>query len=172
MDLQCQLLATALECGLTRVASVQLSNSVSPLQIVGANTGLGVHVTMHTGTRADKVRINQFFAGAAARLLGALDAVKRPDGSSLLDETVVVWGSEMAVGNHLRDPVPFFVFGGHPTRGPIRTGRLLELTSGERHTRLLLSVLEAFGVPGHQTLGDLTDDSSRGVLDGVLRSAP
>lgn len=169
MDLQLDLLTTALQCGLTRVGSVQLTHSTSGLKIPGANTGLGLHVTMHTGTRADKVRINQFFAGAAARLLGKLDAVKRDDGTSLLDETLVVWGSEMAVGNHLRDPVPFFVAGGHPTRGPIQTGRVLELSGGERHTRLLLAVMEAFGVTGHVTLGDCVDDSSRGALSGVLR---
>jgi hypothetical protein len=169
LDLQLDLLTTALQCGLTRVGSVQLSHSTSGLKIPGANTGLGLHTTMHTGTRADKVLINQFFAGAAARLLGKLDAVKREDGSSLLDETLVVWGSEMAVGNHLRDPVPFFVAGGHATRGPIQTNRVLEVTGGERHTRLLLSVMEAFGVTGHATLGDLTDDSSRGLLPGVLR---
>ncbi|MFT3712407.1 MAG: DUF1552 domain-containing protein [Archangium sp.] len=169
LDLQLDLLTTALQCGLTHVGSVQLSNSTSGLRIPGTNTGLGLHTTMHTGTRADKVLINQFFAGIAARLLGKLDAVKRADGSSLLDETLVVWGSEMAVGNHLRDPVPFFVCGGHATRGAIQTGKVLEFTSGERHTRLLLSVMEAFGVSGHSTLGDLTDDSSRGVLPGVLR---
>lgn len=169
MDLQFDLLCAALQCGLTRVGSVQLSHSTSALKIPGANTGLGLHVTMHTGTRADKIRINQFFAGAAARLLGKLSAVKREDGSSLLDETLVVWGTEMAVGNHLRDPVPFFVAGGHATRGPIQTGRVLEFTNGERHTRLLMSVMNAFGVTGRETLGDLVDDSSRGVLNGVLR---
>ncbi|MFO0595218.1 MAG: DUF1552 domain-containing protein [Myxococcaceae bacterium] len=169
IDLQFDLLTLALECGLTRVGSVQLSNSTSATKVPGTTGGLGLHVTMHTGTRAEKVLINQFFAGQTAKLLAKLDAVKRPDGSSLLDETLVVWGTEMAVGNHLRDPVPFFVAGGHPTLGAVQTGKLIETTQGDRTTRLLLAVMQAFGVSGVETLGDLTDASSRGALPGVLR---
>lgn len=168
MELQFDLLTTALQCGLTRVASVQLSNSVSDRRIPGVNPSLGVHPTMHTGNRTDKVRINQFFVGAAARLLAKLEAVKRPDGSSLLDETLVVWGTEMAVGNHLRDPVPFFVAGG-PQNGLLNSG-LLELTEGHRTTRLLLSVMQAMGVTPPPYLGDLSDESSRGALPGAGRS--
>lgn len=169
IDAQVDLLVLALECGLTRVASLQLSNSTSDRKIPGANTGLGLHTTMHVGTRADKILINRFFVGAAAKLLSKLQNTKRADGSSLLDETLVVWGTEMAVGNHLRDPVPFFVAGGHPTQGPIQMGRALEFSDGPRTTRLLMAVLQAFGV-NVETLGDLKDESSRSALPGVLRS--
>lgn len=170
VELQFELLTLALQCGLTRVTSMQLSNSTSDRRIPGVNPTVGIHATMHDRPRSEKVLINQFFAGAAARLLSKLDAVKRADGTSLLDETLVVWGSEMAVGNHLRDPVPFFVAGG-PRDGYFQQGRVLELTESHRTTRLLVSVMQSFGEDGVQTLGDVVDDTSRGPLPGAARSS-
>ncbi|MBK7857720.1 MAG: DUF1552 domain-containing protein [Archangiaceae bacterium] len=166
---QVDLLSTALRCGLTRVASLQLSNSISDRRITGVNPSLGVHATMHAGTRADKVLINRYFAGVVARLLQKLDSTKFSDGHSLLDETLVVWGTEMAIGNHLKDPVPFIVAGGDPAMGYFKQNQLLELASPSRTTRLLLSVLEACGVPSRSTLGDLKDELSTGTLPGASR---
>jgi hypothetical protein len=104
-------------------------------------------------------------------VLTKLDAVKRADGSSLLDETLVVWGSEMAIGNHLRNPVPFIIAGGSkPNEGYFHQGRLLE-ADGHRTTRVLVSAMHAFGLNSTTSLGDLTDDTSRGPLPGASRVA-
>ena len=48
-------------------------------------------------------------------------------------------------------------------------GRALEFSDGPRTTRLLMAVMQAFGV-NVETLGDLKDESSRGALPGVLRA--
>ena len=40
--------------------------------------------------------------------------------------------SEMAIGNHLKDPVPFFVFGGDPANGYFKQNQVLELTTQHR----------------------------------------
>jgi hypothetical protein len=154
------------------VASIQYANSVTDRRIPGVNPNVGVHATMHAGTRAEKATINRYFAGLGASVLSKLDAVKRTDGTSLLDETLVVWGSEMAIGNHLKDPVPFIVAGGaKPGAGYFHQGRLLEVDR-QRTTRLLISALHAFGLTTTTALGDLTDDSSRGPLPGASRVAP
>lgn len=166
---QIELMATALSCGLTRVASLQLSNSISDRRIPNVNPNNGVHAVMHAGTRSEKVLINRYFAGVVARLLAKLDSTKFADGHSLLDETLVVWGSEMAIGNHLKDPVPFFVFGGDPVNGYFRQNHVLELQSQQRTTRLLLSALDALGVPHRGSLGDLSDEISTGALPGASR---
>jgi hypothetical protein len=171
-DLQADLAVLALKCGVTRVASIQFANSVTDRRIPGVNPNVALHATMHTGTRAEKATINRYFAGLAASVLSKLDAVKRGDGTSLLDETLVVWGSEMAIGNHLKDPVPFIVAGGaRPGAGYFHQGRLLEVER-QRTTRLLISALHAFGLSTTTVLGDLTDESSRGPLPGASRVAP
>ena len=168
---QIDLLAAALSCGVTRVASLQLSNSVSDRRIPNVSPNLGIHAVMHAGTRAEKVLINRYFAGVTARLLAKLESTKFADGHSLLDETLVVWGSEMAIGNHLKDPVPFTVFGGDRTNGYFKQGQVLDLSSAtqSRTSRLLLSVLEAVGAPARTTLGDLNDEISTGRLPGASR---
>jgi Protein of unknown function (DUF1552) len=169
VDLQLDVLTLSLSCGVTRVTSLQLSRSSSDRRIPGVNPNTILHAVMHAGTRAEKVAINQYFAGVMARLLSKLAAVQRPDGTTLLDETLVVWGTEMAVGNHLRNPVPFFIAGGHPTQGYFKQGTLLDLPTPQRTTRLLISAMEAMGVTGVSTLGDLTDELSRGPLPGASR---
>lgn len=168
-ELQADLITLALSCGVTRVASLQYANSVTDRRIPNVNPSVNLHGVMHTGTRAEKVAINRYFVGLVAQVLTKLDAVKRSDGTSLLDETLVVWGSEMAIGNHLKDPVPFILAGGsRPGEGFFHQGRVLE-AAGARTTRLLVSAMHAFGLTGTSTLGDLTDERSRGPLTGASR---
>lgn len=168
-SLQADLAVLALKCGVTRVVSLQHANSVTDRRFPGVNGSVGLHATMHSGTRAEKIAINAYFVSLAASVLSKLDAVKRADGSSLLDETLVVWGSEMAIGNHLRNPVPFIIAGGGaPNAGYFHQGRLLE-ADGHRTTRILVSAMHAFGLGSTTSLGDLTDDTSRGPLPGASR---
>lgn len=168
-ELQAELVTLAFTCGVTRVASLQYANSVTDRRIPNVNPTVNLHGVMHTGTKAEKVAINRYFVGLVAQLLSKLDAVKRADGSSLLDETLVVWGSEMAIGNHLKDPVPFVIAGGsRPGEGFFHQGRVLE-ANGARTTRLLVSVMHAFGLTSTSTLGDLIDERSRGPLPGASR---
>ncbi len=170
-ELQADLAVLALKCGVTRVVSLQHANSLTDRRFPGVNGSVGLHGVMHTGTRAEKIAINKYFVSLAASVLAKLDAVKRADGSSLLDETLVVWGSEMAIGNHLRDPVPFIIAGGSkPSEGYFHQGRLLEV-DGHRTTRVLVSAMHAFGLNSTTWLGDLTDDTSRGPLPGASRVA-
>ena len=168
-ELQADLAILALKCGVTRVVSLQHANSVTDRRFPGVNGTAGLHTVMHTGTRAEKIAINRYFVSLAASVLAKLDAEKRADGSSLLDETLVVWGSEMAIGNHLRNPVPFIIAGGSkPNEGYFHQGRLLE-ADGHRTTRALVSAMHAFGLGATTTLGDLTDETSRGPLPGASR---
>jgi hypothetical protein len=171
-DLQADLAVLALKCGVTRVASIQYANSVTDRRIPQVNPNSGIHGTMHAGTRAEKATINRYFAGLVASVLKRLDDTRRSDNTSLLDETLVVWGTEMAIGNHLKDPIPFIIAGGaKPSEGYFHQGKLLEV-SQQRTTRLLISAMHAFGMTSTQTLGDLTDDTSRGPLPGASRVAP
>jgi len=163
-DLQKELLVMALGCGLTRVASLQYTTSVSDSRITGVNEQSTIHGTMHTRPKEERVRINQYFVKELASLLGKLDAQKRPNGTSLLDETLVVWGSEMAVGNHLNNPVPFIVAGGG---GAMKQGHFATLEERPRHTRLLVTVLKSLGIEDVESLGDLRGENDMGPINSL-----
>ena len=162
--LQVDLATLSLACGLTRVASVQYTHSTSNTTIPGVNGTIGIHGVMHTRTREEKVSINKWFVGELAYLLGKLEGHRFADGTTLLDETLVVWGTEMAVGNHLNYPIPFVVAGGGQS-GYFKLGRWMNLASRPRHTRLLVSVAQAMGVEDVQGLGDFQGDGDRGALE-------
>jgi hypothetical protein len=74
-----------------------------------------------------------------------------PEGDvTMLDHTVILWVNELAQGNtHLHDRMPFVLAGSGG--GALRTGRYLNF-GGASHNDLLVSVLNAFGIP-EQTFG-------------------
>ncbi|MDX2056051.1 MAG: DUF1552 domain-containing protein [Polyangiaceae bacterium] len=164
--LQTDLLVNALSCGLTSVASLQYSYSTSMTRFKGQPP---LHSVMHSGTTSQKVEINRWFVEEFARLLQKLSNTKFENGASLLDETLVVWGSEMAVGNHLNAPIPFILAGGG-TSGFLKLGRWVNLTSRPRHTRLLATLFEIMGVPHSGPIGDFTDETSVGILEELSRA--
>jgi hypothetical protein len=170
--LQVDLLALAFRCGLTRVASLQYAFSTTLVRIAGVNPTVGLHAVNHAGTTAEKIAMNKWFVGQLAYVLQRLKDVKYEDGRTLLDETVVVWGTEMAVGNHLNAPTPFFIAGGDRECGPFKLGQFHDFTAEQpRHTRLLISVLRAMGIDDINQLGDMTGEESRGPLEKIERSA-
>jgi hypothetical protein len=79
-----------------------------------------------------------------AYLLRKLNEVVEPDGSRLLDNTVVMTWSEMATGTHVLKNVPYLLAGS--AGGYFKTGRWLKY-AGEPHGNLLVSLLNAMGVP-------------------------
>jgi hypothetical protein len=163
--LQRRLLIDAFTCDLTRVASFQLLNSTSnALLPTDVLTG-GMHGTYHSGTTEQKVAINRVFVRQVALLLTELDEVKLDDGRSLLDDTLVVWGTEMATGNHLNSPLPFILAGSQA----LPLGKQLDFTSQQaRHTRLLCSVLQHMGLTDIAAVGQWTDAESLGALPELL----
>jgi hypothetical protein len=82
-----------------------------------------------------------------AKLLDQLDAVPEGNGS-LLDNTMVVWGSELGTGNtHSFKSTPFVVAGGGG--GAYATGRFLEYADKLDHNRLLVSIWRQGQTRGH-----------------------
>jgi len=158
--LQTELAAAAFSCGATRVASLQLSYSTSPTELPGLGLP-GVHTVMHTGTGADKQAINTWFVGQLAGMLDVLEATPGSTGGSLLDETLVVWNTEMAVGNHLNERIPVILGGG----GAFPGNRFVAFEEPPRHTRLLVSVLHALGIDDVDALGDHPE--ARGRLEAL-----
>lgn len=163
--LQRSLLIDAFTCDLTRVASFQLLNSTSNAVLPTDMLTGGMHGTYHSGTTEQKLAINRFFVQQMALLLQELDEVKLDDGRSLLDDTLVIWGTEMATGNHLNTPLPFILAGS----SALPLGQQLDLTSQQlRHTRLLCSVLHLLGLTDVAAVGQWTDAGSVGALPELM----
>ncbi len=153
--LQMDLLALALACDVTRVASLQWSSASSNVVFSWLGHSVDHHELSHRGeddldAKAQLEAIHRWYAEQFAYLLSRLDAAPEA-GGSLLDHSLVVWGNELGRGNvHSPVSVPFVTAGA--AGGAVRTGRFLE-TNHAPHNALLLAVLRAFGVQD-ATFGD------------------
>ena len=182
-----EMIRTAFACDLTRVVSLTLTpeNVWSPLSFVdGWAPGLGeVHNVSHLTTDPDTTvasraidsitALQRWHATQLAEILDLLDGVEEAPGTTLLDNTVVVWGMAMSQGGyHTNRNTPFVI--AHGTEGPFRTGRYLRWGSYEQpptggcsrstrchqgagnqaSNRLLVSLCHAFGLDGTERFGD------------------
>lgn len=169
------LATVALSCGISRVVSMQWG--IPPVELIGG-TGDLHHDYAHRSPpnlsnepdypMAVQVMTNYtaMYAGMAAALCDRLDAIPETNGT-LLDNTIVLWVSELAHGGHGHDPLPVVVLGGG---NRFRTGRYLHyerdtLTTtladwvdennviGLPHNHLLVSIAQAMGLQT-DTIGD------------------
>ncbi|MEM9458204.1 MAG: DUF1552 domain-containing protein [Myxococcota bacterium] len=161
-------MVAALACDLTRFASLQWSQSVSQTRFEWLGIDEGHHSISHYGNSNESMvtnitAINRWYAGQLAYLLERLAAVPEGDGT-MLDNTLVVWGNELARGNnHSHDPMPFVLAGG--ASGQIETGRVLRFDDGSSHNRLLVSLCHLMGANDVETYG--ATDNGSGGLDGL-----
>ncbi len=149
--LQTKLLVTALKCDLTRVATLMWSRGVS--LVVHSWAGAGTtnhhalsHLIEDTQTARDNhTKITTWYSQQFASLLAQMDEVVEPNGKTLLDNSVVLWGNELSNGDtHSRNNIPFVLAGSGG--GYFRTGRYMKYANTP-HNNLLVSCLNAMGVP-------------------------
>lgn len=163
--LHMDLLTMALACDLTRVCTLQWSASTNnrpypwlmydegagPAPIVGDEHILGHQPDTDVHAWGKLRVIRKWYFEQLAYLLGKLDSMQEGDGT-MLDNTIVLLGSEIARGNtHSHMDAPFFLAGSGG--GYFKTGRYLEYTGDVPHNNLLVSLLNAMGLP-HTTFGD------------------
>jgi hypothetical protein len=146
---QMDLLTAALACDQTRVASLQWSHSVSDIPMPWLNISTGHHTLSHTSdtdtvSQGQLVQINTWYATQFGYLLKGLDAVIESDGTTLLDNTLVLWVNELSKGNiHSHAPQPVVIAGS--CGGALKTGRYLTFSPQATHNNLLVSVANAMG---------------------------
>lgn len=187
VNLQMDLLVYALSCGLTRVASLDFRRDLAPVfpwlweefggPLVATNVYDSWHTMVHTGRNIDGnktpepglVRGYQWYAECFAKLLQKMSDVPDGDGKSLLETSLVLWGSEYGDGlGHLTTSLPFVMAG---TAGPKPMGRWVDLTptnNSPKHcvNELFVAILQAFG-GSDQSFGDHLG-CPEGALPGVL----
>ena len=146
--MQADLLVNAFANDMTRVASLQYTNSVGQARMRWLGIDDGHHSLSHdpdlnTGSQEKLVKINRWFAGEIAALAQKLATTPDPDGNgSLLDHTTILWTNELGKGNsHSHDNIPFVLVGGGLGFG---TGLCLHLDPTP-HNRLWLSIAQGFG---------------------------
>ncbi|MCA9580398.1 MAG: DUF1552 domain-containing protein [Myxococcales bacterium] len=169
MDRQSDLIAAALGCGMSNIASYQhrqADNDATLYPWVGITSG-GHHPLSHDSsapTQALLAKLYTWYAERFAYLLDRLAATPDVNGTTVLDNTLVIWGSELGQAwDHNIDNVPFVLAGG--AAGKLRGGRYLKVTN-TRNNRILVTAFHAMGLTNVQTFGSL--DNGSGPLSGAL----
>ncbi len=161
--LHMDLLALALKCDLTRIASLQWSWARSTLVHTWAGAAQGHHDMSHAGQSAELTGVNFWYAQQLAYLATALKGVQDVDGKTLLDNTLIYWCSEVAWAyTHTFDGLRAFFLGS--CGGAVKTGQHVAV-GGQPHQKLLVTLMNAMGVPDTQ-FGDASYGT--GPLPGVL----
>jgi hypothetical protein len=92
--------------------------------------------------------------GTICALLRQLDGMKEPDGTTVLDNSMIVYGCAIGDGNkHNHDELPVVVAGGGG--GTLRTGRHVLLPQPMPMTNLYTALLDRMGVKAER-VGDST----------------
>ena len=148
-ELMLDLLAVALGCGRTNVASLQWSRSVSQVRFTWLGIDQSHHELSHLpdsdSDAQDKLtRINTWYAQRFAGLIDRLKAYRMQDGT-LFDQSLILWSNELGKGNtHSHDRAPFVLAGS--AAGALETGRFLRYPERTPHNDLLVSILNVMGI--------------------------
>ncbi len=142
------LLVTAFQSDLTRIATFMFANAGSNRSYRMVDVPEGHHSLSHHGNNAEKLakiaRINRFHVEQFAYLLDRLRSIPEGDGT-LLDHCMIVYGSGIHDGNrHNNENLPIVLAG--RGNGTIDPGRHLVVPPETPMTNLFLSMLDRFGV--------------------------
>jgi hypothetical protein len=157
------LLALAFQTDMTRIITVLMGIEQSPRNYPEIKITEGHHgLTHHQGDREKIEKVAQINEYHIKQFTYLLDKLKRtPDGDgSLLDHSMIVYGSALADGNaHQHNNLPTVLAG--RANGTLHPGRHIRYPDETPMTNLYLSMLDRMGVPVDQ-IGD-----SNGRLEGL-----
>jgi hypothetical protein len=148
----------AYQTDLTRVITFMLGRELSGRTFPELGVSEGHHATSHHQEDPVKLanleRIKTFHSTLFAYYLEKLRATPDGDGS-LLDHVLIVYGAGMADSNlHATTDLPLILAGG--AAGALKAGRHIKYTSATPLANLHLTMLDMFGVPTVDRVGDST----------------
>jgi hypothetical protein len=161
--LMMDMLVTAMACDMTAVGTLQWSDTEAKHTFPWLNLSEHHHYYQHDGgfRPAECEMIGNWYSEQHLYLLQRMDAIDM-GGHSLLDESVVFFGSEISDPPvHSKVNMPLMVAGGG---GGIQGGRHLQF-EGRSHSDLLLAMLQLFDDQA-QSFGD--PQYVTGALPGLL----
>jgi hypothetical protein len=149
LKLMFDLQVLAYKAEITRVSTLMYARDTSTVVYPDSGVRSGFHSTSHhSDVRENMDRfalINKYHASLLGYLLEKMKATPDGDGS-LLDHSLVLYGSAMSDGNkHNHDPLPVLLAGG--ASGQLKGGRHLRYAKHTTMSNLLLAMLDKVGVP-------------------------
>jgi hypothetical protein len=194
---QLRLIKTAFACDMVRVATFMWSAGTNWVVFPGTFQGASIkgnlqstphHPPSHSDPSGDTMtrdwlnQINTFYSQATATVLQEFATTPDIDGNMLIDNTVIVYLTEVArAWDHNQANMPLIVFGGKNTR--VKGGTFLKVTGGSLAPQpgsstattgnrpfndFWLSLLPIFGVNGTVLSGASGALMSTGALPGIF----
>jgi len=150
----------AFQLDLTRMVTFMFGSANSQVVLPGiAGLTKGIHPTAHDYAMAPLTAATNWYCGVVAKLVTDLQAITDLDGSSLLDNTLIVMFSETGQFHEFTN-IPIALFGG--SKLGLKGGRCLRYTGqGRTMADVWTGISAAFGVP-MPTFGDAA--YNKGVL--------
>jgi hypothetical protein len=161
MKLLFDLQVLAFQTDATRVVSLKTGRDASNRTFPESGSDRGFHPSSHHGDKEEAIlefnKICQYRVGQLAYFLKRLE--ETTDGeSSLLDQSVILWGSPMGDANlHNHRRLPLVVFGG--ASGRHQGGRHIKAPDGTPMANVLLAILNKLGHE-RESFGDSTGEMS------------
>ncbi|HWZ90822.1 MAG TPA: DUF1552 domain-containing protein [Polyangiaceae bacterium] len=152
---QMDLMLLAHICGMTNVSTFMFANADSWQYFPFAGVNEEHHGLSHSSdsdsVSVEKlIKINVWHGQQVNYMLDKLAATKESDGSSMLDNTLMLWGNELGVGNtHDYKNIPWVIAGGSSY---FKMGRSLQFNQLP-HNNLLVSICNAMGFSDVTTFG-------------------
>jgi len=161
VKLMFDLQALAFASDVTRVFALKLGRDASNRVYPDSGFKGAFHSASHHGEREDRIvdfqKINTYHVSMVPYLLEKLKSTPDGDGSTLLDNSVIIYGSPMGDSNlHNHKRCPIFI-AGH-AGGRLKGGLHLRAPDGTPMANLMLSVMHKLGVDDMQQFGDSTGE--------------
>jgi hypothetical protein len=191
---QLRLIKTAFACDLVRVATFMWSAGTNWVVFPGTFQGASIkgnpqstphHPPSHNDPSGDPAtkawldQINTFYSAATATVLQEFATTPDIDGNMLIDNTVIVYVTEVArAWDHNQYNMPLIIFGGKNTR--VKGGTFLKVTGGSLPNQtggtsgnrpfndMWLALLPIFGVNSSVLSGASGALQSTGALSGIF----
>jgi hypothetical protein len=166
MRLMYDLLLLAFQTDMTRVFTFMLAREYSELVFTNLGQTEPYHPLTHHNRDPRKMRlagdIDVYHAKLFGEFLQKMRSTRDGDGSSLLDNSILVYGSGMGDGDiHSQWNVPLALLGGGG--GLLKGGRHIEYREGTPLSNFHVSMLNLVGIPAESFGGEL--GISSGELD-------
>ncbi len=150
---------------LTRVFSFKMGRDASARVYPESGVTTAFHSASHHGGREERVKafgkINEYHVSMVPYFLERLQNTMEGD-ASLLDKTMVVYGSAMADSNlHNHRRCPLFLVGG--ANGQLKGGVHIRADDGTPMANVMLSLLHKLGITDMERFGDSTGTFSFAV---------
>jgi hypothetical protein len=162
MKLMFDIQVLALQTDMTRIISFKTGRDAQNRVFQECESKQPFHPASHHGNRQERIlefnKINKFRVGQMAYFLEKMKGTMDGD-ASLLDKSLVIWGSPMAdpnIHNHRRCPLVLF----GKANGALKGNVHLKAEDGTPMANVMLTLLHTLGVDDIKQFGDSTAEFS------------